>query len=139
MAITRDALLAAICERPDNDTPRLILADWLEEHGDEADRDRAAFIRLQIELAHAGSDHRRIRELRQREKVLLQRYAPAWRVPFGDEHKPVFERGFVANACLSPGELLESGRRFFEAAPLQYVHLTSSEGADGSAGFAELA
>jgi uncharacterized protein (TIGR02996 family) len=43
-----DALLAAICAEPDEDTPRLALADWLEEEGQI---ERAAFIRTQVELA----------------------------------------------------------------------------------------
>jgi uncharacterized protein (TIGR02996 family) len=43
----RDALLRAIIENPDDDAPRLIYADWLDEHGDP---DRATFIRLQCEL-----------------------------------------------------------------------------------------
>src|SRR4051812_5383520 len=38
-----DALLAAIAEAPDDDAPRLVYADWLEEHGDDA---RAEFIRV---------------------------------------------------------------------------------------------
>ncbi len=42
------ALLAAACARPDDDTPRLVLADWLDDHGDAA---RAAFVRAQVELA----------------------------------------------------------------------------------------
>ena len=41
----RDALLRAVCENPDDDTPRLVFADWLQEHGEG---DRAEFIRLQI-------------------------------------------------------------------------------------------
>ena len=43
-----DAFLDAIREAPDDDTPRLIFADWLDEHGDG---DRAAFIRTQVRLA----------------------------------------------------------------------------------------
>ncbi len=43
-----DALVAAICDQPDEDTPRLVYADWLEEN----DRpEQAAFVRAQIELA----------------------------------------------------------------------------------------
>lgn len=41
-------LLAAVLANPDDDTVRLVYADWLQEHGDEA---RAEFIRVQIELA----------------------------------------------------------------------------------------
>jgi uncharacterized protein (TIGR02996 family) len=47
------ALLAAIAARPDDDTPRLVYADWLDDHGDA---DRAEFIRLQCELAQGGPD-----------------------------------------------------------------------------------
>ena len=38
----------AIIAHPDDDTPRLIFADWLEEKGDSA---RAEFIRVQIDRA----------------------------------------------------------------------------------------
>ena len=41
-----DAFLQAIVEAPDDDTPRLIYADWLEERGDP----RGEFIRLQCRL-----------------------------------------------------------------------------------------
>jgi uncharacterized protein (TIGR02996 family) len=40
--------LRAIAAHPDDDTPRLVFADWLDEHGQH---ERAEFIRLQIELA----------------------------------------------------------------------------------------
>jgi uncharacterized protein (TIGR02996 family) len=43
---TRDGLLAAICAHPDEDTPRLVYADWLDEYGDAVDRARAEFIRV---------------------------------------------------------------------------------------------
>jgi uncharacterized protein (TIGR02996 family) len=45
---TNPALEAAIVAHPDEDTPRLAYADWLDEHGDP---DRAAFIRVQCRLA----------------------------------------------------------------------------------------
>lgn len=44
-------LLMEICANRDDDTVRLAYADWLEENGDG---DRAAFIRLQVELAGLG-------------------------------------------------------------------------------------
>ncbi len=43
--------LHAIVEDIDNDAPRLVYADWLEEQGDELQIERANFIRDQIELA----------------------------------------------------------------------------------------
>jgi uncharacterized protein (TIGR02996 family) len=41
-------LLDACKAEPDNDTVRLALADWLDEHGNDQDRDRAAFVRFQL-------------------------------------------------------------------------------------------
>jgi uncharacterized protein (TIGR02996 family) len=46
----RNALLAAICAQPDEDTPRLAFADYLDEFGEP---NRAAFIRAQVEYARA--------------------------------------------------------------------------------------
>jgi uncharacterized protein (TIGR02996 family) len=42
-----DELLAAIRAEPEDDTPRLVLADWLEERGDP----RGEFVRLQVRIA----------------------------------------------------------------------------------------
>jgi uncharacterized protein (TIGR02996 family) len=53
MTSDRDALLAAICANPEEDTPRLVYADWLEENGEH---ERAEFIRLQCELARLFDD-----------------------------------------------------------------------------------
>lgn len=44
MSDDRDCFMRRICEQPDDDTVRLVFADWLEEHGEGA---RAAFIRWQ--------------------------------------------------------------------------------------------
>jgi uncharacterized protein (TIGR02996 family) len=52
----RAALLRAICETPDDDTPRLVFADWLQEHGEE---ERAEFIRVQCEAARLAADDSR--------------------------------------------------------------------------------
>jgi uncharacterized protein (TIGR02996 family) len=42
-----EALMATIREQPDSDAPRLVYADWLEEHGDPL---HAEFIRVQCEI-----------------------------------------------------------------------------------------
>lgn len=44
MASDRDSLLRAVLVNPGDDLPRLVMADWLEEHGEG---ERAEFIRLQ--------------------------------------------------------------------------------------------
>jgi uncharacterized protein (TIGR02996 family) len=60
-------LLQACKDEPDDDSPRLVLADWLEEHGQG---ERSEFVRLQIRLARqeilAGDEaaaHARLHEL----------------------------------------------------------------------------
>ncbi|WP_161967972.1 TIGR02996 domain-containing protein [Fimbriiglobus ruber] len=44
----REALYRAVLAAPDDDLPRLVLADWFEENGRV---DRAVYIRAQVELA----------------------------------------------------------------------------------------
>jgi uncharacterized protein (TIGR02996 family) len=72
-----DALLRAIIFNPDEDTPRLVYADCLEEHGRHR---RAEFIRLQCELharCHGGptptpQDLVEMRPLLDREQEILR-------------------------------------------------------------------
>lgn len=48
-----EALLKAILAHPEEDTPRLVYADWLQENGQE---ERAEFIRLQIKIVALERD-----------------------------------------------------------------------------------
>jgi uncharacterized protein (TIGR02996 family) len=68
-------LLNACRAAPADDTPRWILADWLEEHGEN---DRAAFLRAQVELSHPTADVARTRQLKDLEKALLFANAEEW-------------------------------------------------------------
>lgn len=52
MSDDHPALMDAVLSRPGEDTPRLVLADWLDDNGAG---DRAEFIRVQIELARYGN------------------------------------------------------------------------------------
>ncbi|AWM39226.1 hypothetical protein GobsT_24810 [Gemmata obscuriglobus] len=75
----REALWGAVCEHPEEDTPRLMFADWLLEHGDAADRTRAEFVRLQVGLARGQFDGpKRIAAL-QRVVELLSANDDRWR------------------------------------------------------------
>jgi uncharacterized protein (TIGR02996 family) len=51
--MTAADFLAAVCAAPDDDTPRLAFADWLEEQGET---DRAEFIRCQLWIAEIDRD-----------------------------------------------------------------------------------
>ena len=65
----------------DDDTPRLVYADWLDENGQP---ERAEFIRVQCELARAEPWTPRHSELSARAKALLSpANIEAWTVPLG--------------------------------------------------------
>lgn len=69
-----DAFLHAILASPDDDTPRLIYADWLDERGDP----RGEFIRIQCLLAMMSAEDKRRSVLEQRERDLLARHQDRW-------------------------------------------------------------
>src|SRR6266508_1706563 len=62
-------------QEDEDDTSRLIFADWLDEHGQP---ERAEFIRIQCELARWVPDLKRRTQLQQREQEILSRYGEAW-------------------------------------------------------------
>src|SRR5258708_6482639 len=72
------AFLAAVREDPAGDTPRLVLADWLEDRGDSTGAARAELIRVQCELSLWVPDLRRRTELQEREQQLLARHGEDW-------------------------------------------------------------
>lgn len=53
MTLEHAPFLKAIVANPDDDLPRLVYADWLDERGEY---DRAEFIRVQIEIARIGRE-----------------------------------------------------------------------------------
>jgi uncharacterized protein (TIGR02996 family) len=67
-------LLQGVKENPADDAPRLVLADWLEEHGDP----RGELVRLQVHLAREGEEGPEREEWRRREEELRGRHAAAW-------------------------------------------------------------
>src|SRR4051794_23075081 len=75
--MTRDEpFLRAIVEDPEDDAPRLVYADWLDEHGDPA---RAEFIRVQVRLATLSESDPQFAGLWAREKELRHAYSDVWR------------------------------------------------------------
>src|SRR5947209_12141117 len=86
-------LLASCKNQPEDDAPRLVLADWLEENGQLA---RADFIRLQCRFhatAEKEPDHSPDRE---RLDDLLSRYQAEWLGPLNQPGWTCsFQRGLV--------------------------------------------
>ena len=105
----REALLAAIQTHPEEDTPRLVFADWVQEFGDEA---TAEFIRVQVALARTPERDPTAVELRRRESELLAAYRALWvgtRASIAPIDAWEFERGFVAGLNLARKELGATG------------------------------
>jgi uncharacterized protein (TIGR02996 family) len=104
------AFLRTIAEEGDDNTSRLVFADWLEEH-DEGPR--AEFIRVQCELTSAKLSEKRRHELRLRERELLDVHRHEWCLAFKLPIEDVgFERGLIARMRLSQwegGKLLDPG------------------------------
>jgi uncharacterized protein (TIGR02996 family) len=106
------ALLAAIGGNPDDDTVRLVYADWLDEHERP---ERAEFIRLQIRLYRGGTSDPIAESLRARQHALLLAHEAAWKreVPEGFQALPGFRRGFLHRAKATAAAVLaarEDGR-----------------------------
>jgi uncharacterized protein (TIGR02996 family) len=123
-----EPFVRAICANPDEDTLRLVYADWLEENGDS---DRAAFIRLQIVWArtdHKLSEHA---DLRDRVVAMVRAHGDAWLAelpnagiswdtgfPWGP-----FHRGLPASAAVMHGGRFaaDTAERLFALAPIEHL------------------
>jgi uncharacterized protein (TIGR02996 family) len=87
------AFLEDVIAHPDDDAPRLVFSDWLEDHGDDA---RAEFIRLQCRLARIPEDDRDRPALLRREGELLKQHGRTWAEPLrGSVDEWGFRRGFI--------------------------------------------
>src|SRR5262245_44558022 len=115
----REALLAAIYDAPDDDAPRMVFADWLDDHGEAA---RAEFIRLQLRLAALGEDDAGRDALVRREEELLAANREAWiaEVPTwaGVEVEPRFRRGWPEAAECTADAFLKHGAKLIRHMPL---------------------
>jgi uncharacterized protein (TIGR02996 family) len=122
VALTHDdAFVQAICESPDDDTPRLVYADYLDERGDP----RGEFIRVQCELARLPEDDERREDLEAKERELLRRHRREWLRPLrGLLSKCEFCRGFVEEGIAAADVFTRRADDIFRAAPLRRVRLT---------------
>jgi uncharacterized protein (TIGR02996 family) len=87
-------LLAEARNNPDDDTPRLILADWLEEQPDPTQRALGEFIHLQCRLSLLAEDDPQRGEHTVAAGRLLTEHRPFWLAGL-PEKNCAFERGLV--------------------------------------------
>jgi uncharacterized protein (TIGR02996 family) len=118
------ALLKAVASRPDDDLPRLVYADWLDEHGRG---ERAEFIRLQVahERPLSGWERAAVRE---RMNALLNAHRAEWfrelprwaRLWYGehDYQRPEYRRGFVETVSVCASHFLRFGDQLLDRTPV---------------------
>ncbi len=150
MQTEAEAFLQRIRAHPDDDAPRLIYADWLEEQGVAGDPEwgpqRAYFIRVQIALARLSDEDvdvevpkaRRTRstpdrdtareklrgKLIEEEQDLLIKHGEDWEAPFrGLATGLKFCRGFVEKVNIAASKWIKQAHELFIAGPVQHVQL----------------
>jgi uncharacterized protein (TIGR02996 family) len=122
------AFFRAIEADPEEDTPRLVYADWLDENAaSESDRARAEFIRVQCELAREPEGHRT--ELESRARDLLGAHAAAWAVWPVKLLDPRYHRGFIDPVPLPATAFAPNAGRLAELMPLFHLRLVRARGA----------
>lgn len=126
----REALLAAIRANPDDDLPRHLYAEWLEENGSSLPAierasagDRAAFIRLQLEIARAEPFAAATRAAEISASSLLdlaKNGAWTWHL-IGLMLDVGFERGFVEHLTVDAAKFPEDAAALFELEPIRSI------------------
>jgi len=127
------AFLRAILDSADDDAPRLVYADWLDENGDP---DRAEFVRLQVRLhrlSRLEPDHA---DLKARADDLGRAHHVEWvnQLPqLPGVHWEIFDRGFISAVRFdTPDAFFESADEVFAAAPIHEVRLHNFYWADAT-------
>jgi uncharacterized protein (TIGR02996 family) len=125
--LEREGLLDAIRAAPEDDTPRLVYADWLDDHDDAP---RAAFIRAQVKAARlrreadeAGLPHpSEAGRLDKDADRLMRKNKAAFLagLPVGNGFAIYFARGMPEDAVPKDGkEFLKRADKAFAAAPIR--------------------
>jgi uncharacterized protein (TIGR02996 family) len=127
----RDAFLRAICENPDDDTPRLVYADWLDEHGEVK---RAEFIRVSCELEQVEEFGPRWRALCERSWKLLDPNRTKWSSELADRKllNIEFRRGFVDEVTIYSKRFVADAAKLMALAPIQRLKLADLTAARGN-------
>jgi uncharacterized protein (TIGR02996 family) len=123
---TEDAALwRAVVADPHDDAPRLVYADWLEEHDQP---ERAEFIRVQCRLAALDEDAPERWAPERRERQLWLKHKSTWKDSLpGRLRDSPFCRGFAHPQNVSGKQFLGLSDQALAHAPLWDVRLTLRE------------
>lgn len=118
------ALLAAVKDEPDDDTPKFALADWLQEQDDEADRARGEFVRYVTQYHRAGEEPPGAWKLRDQFLALWEHYHPAWLRPLSEAG---FEFPLHVGNTYARGPLLTARVNGYDVTSQQSAALAATE------------
>jgi uncharacterized protein (TIGR02996 family) len=111
----RSAFISAILDTWDDDAPRLVFADWLQEHGES---ERAEFIRAQIEAADLPEANRQNSKPARRAEALESAHGAGWRKALGlRQHNGTFVRGFLSGVDFFTSQKPSQFRRALTVEP----------------------
>src|SRR5262249_5473597 len=123
-----EAFLEDIAEHPDDDAPRLIYADWLDDHGDPA---RAEFIRVQCELERTAEGEPRGEDVIRREQHLMDEPVQEWTAEVAPNVTGCwFRRGLLQLVSIEPRSFVEHAAKLFQHSPVTQVQLTQAQNRD---------
>jgi uncharacterized protein (TIGR02996 family) len=122
-----ETFLQAIREAPEDDTPRLVYADWLDEHDQP---ERAEFIRAQIHMTRLSPHSRRRTPLLRRVRELLAAHGEVWlqSLPKWARRHCGFHRGFVMHITCTALQFIKHGEALMRAAPVRSLQIHRGEG-----------
>ena len=118
-----ELLRAAIVARPDEDLPRLVYADFLQEAGHD---DRAELIRVQCALERLPPADPERPELTRREAELLSTHLPAWRIA-GLTGPQTFRRGMIESVETTAEALVRADPEVLRLAPVRHLRLVNAD------------
>jgi uncharacterized protein (TIGR02996 family) len=103
---------------PNDDMPRLIYADYLDDAGDP----QGELIRVQVELASLPTGDERRLALAARETELLDEYGESWLAPLRElgaigVTTRSFHRGLIERVRIDAARFLETGEELCQIAP----------------------
>jgi uncharacterized protein (TIGR02996 family) len=117
------AFFERIRDEPEDDSPRLIYADWLDENGQP---ERAEFIRLQCALERLPEDSPSRAELRERERQLAEANEARWSAQISPLVSGLyFRRGVIDSVAADARQFLKNGPAIFDLAPVRKVRFVS--------------
>jgi uncharacterized protein (TIGR02996 family) len=114
------AFLTAIFAEPDDDTPRLVFADWLDERGQGDDAARAALIRAQCQAEVLPPKSKERAKLERQARAILKEHGDRWAKELRDSRLVrdwQFRRGFLDGVTMSASVFARSAEKLFEIAP----------------------